>query len=265
MKPTLLYRINFIVFFLVATLSLQAQNDTIPETRETIKTVDSTKAVQSKSEVKTKSKAKDSAKVRLKYGLRVGGDIGKLIRSAIDDDYKGFEINGDFRITKSLYAAAELGTEEKNTVTDYMDITSKGSYLKIGVDYNMYENWLDMDNMIYFGFRIGGSTFSHDLNSATIYTTNQYWAPQLTLPETLEFNGLTAFWAELQLGLKAEILTNLYMGINVQVRLLAAEKDPENFENVYIPGFGKTYDSSGIGAGYSYTLSYRIPLFSKYK
>ncbi|AUS07354.1 hypothetical protein C1A40_14080 [Tamlana carrageenivorans] len=232
---------------------------------ETIKTSEAPKTKKSKSEVKPSSTPTDSVKIKLKYGLRLGGDFGKLIRSSLDEDYKGFEVNGDFRITKRIYAAAELGTEEKNTINDYMDITSKGSYLKIGVDYNMYDNWLNMDNMIYFGFRIGGSTFSHDLNEATIYTTNQYWAPQLTLPNKLEFNGLTAFWAELQLGLKAEILTNLYMGLNVQVRLLATEKVPDNFENVYIPGFGKTYDSSAIGAGYSYTLSYRIPLFSKYK
>ena len=36
-----------------------------------------------------------------------------------------------------------------------MDITTSGSYLKAGIDYNMYDNWLDMDNMIYAGFRIG--------------------------------------------------------------------------------------------------------------
>ncbi|WP_067147794.1 DUF6048 family protein [Pseudotamlana agarivorans] len=265
MKPILLYRINLIAFFLVASMSIQAQNDTITEISETIKTVDSTKFKKSKSAAKTNSTPKDSVKIKLKYGLRVGGDIGKLIRSSFDEDYKGFEINADFRVSKHLYAAAELGTEEKNTITDYMDITSTGSYLKVGVDYNMYDNWLNMDNMIYFGFRIGGSTFSQDLNGATIYTTNQYWAPQYTLTEKQEFSGLTAFWGELQLGLKAEVLTNLYMGLNVQVRLLAAEKVPDNFENVYIPGFGKTYDSSAIGAGYSYTISYRIPLFSKYK
>ncbi|MEC3908580.1 DUF6048 family protein [Tamlana sp. 2201CG12-4] len=208
---------------------------------------------------------KDSTATKLKYGLRIGADIGKILRSSFDDDYTGFEIIGDFRLKERLYIAGEIGVEEKNTVTDYLNITSKGSYLKAGIDYNMYDNWLDMDNMVFAGFRIGASTFSHDLNNFTVYTTNQYWAPQFTSDVKQEFSGLTAFWAEIILGIKAELLTNLYMGLNVQLKFLASETVPENFENVYIPGFNKTYDSSSIGVGYSYTLSYRIPLYKKDK
>jgi hypothetical protein len=209
--------------------------------------------------------ANDSTKIKLKYGLRVGGDIGKLIRTAIDDDYTGFELMADYRLKEKLYVAGEIGFEEKNTVNDFLDITTKGSYIKGGIDYNMYQNWLDMDNMIYAGFRVGASTFSHDLNSFTVYSTDQYWAPQLTSNSKQELTGLTAFWAEVILGIKAEILNNLYMGLNVQLKLSASQTIPNNFDNVYIPGFGKTYDSSSIGAGYSYFLSYRVPLYKKAK
>ncbi|TGV00291.1 DUF6048 family protein [Flavivirga rizhaonensis] len=211
------------------------------------------------------STPKDSIKVKLKYGLRVGGDAGKLIRSFVDDEYTGFEISADFRLKKRLYIAGEIGIEEKNTINDYLDVTSKGSYIKAGIDYNMYQNWLNMDNMIYSGFRIGASTFSHDLNSFTVYSTNQYWAPQFSSTEKQEFSGLTALWAEIILGIKVELFNNLYLGLNAQLKILASETVPEGFENVYIPGFNKTYDSSGIGTGYSYTLSYRIPLFKKDK
>lgn len=208
---------------------------------------------------------KDSIKIKEKYGLRVGGDMGKLVRSFLDDDYTGFEIVADFRLKKKLYIAAEIGIEEKNTKTDYLDVTTNGSYLKAGIDYNMYQNWLDMDNMIYVGFRIGASTFSQNLNSYTIYNTNQYWSPQFSTTDLREYNGLTAFWGEIILGIKAELLTNLYLGLNVQLKVLASETEPDNFENLYIPGFNKTYDSSGIGTGFSYTLSYRIPLYKKDK
>lgn len=207
----------------------------------------------------------DTTKVKLKYGLRIGGDVGKLIRSALDDEYSGFEVQADYRLKKDLYIAGEIGFEEKSTITDYLDVTTQGSYIKAGVDYNMYENWLDMDNMIYAGFRVGAATFSHDLNSFTVYSTNQYWAPQLTSTDGESFNDLTAFWAEIMLGIKAELLNNLYFGINVQLKLTASETEPDNFENIYIPGFGKTYDSSAIGVGYSYYISYRIPLYKKDK
>ena len=31
----------------------------------------------------------------------------------------------------------------------------KRTYLKVGVDYNMYTNWGGLENMVYFGFRFG--------------------------------------------------------------------------------------------------------------
>jgi hypothetical protein len=211
------------------------------------------------------STVNDSIKIKEKYGLRLGGDIGKLARSFFDDEYTGFEVSADYRIKKRLYIAGELGFDEKNTTTDYLNVTTSGSYLKAGVDYNMYQNWLDMDNMIYAGFRVGASTFSQKLNSYTIYSTDQYWSPQFTSTDLKEFSGLTAFWAEVILGIKAELFNNLYLGLNVQLKILASETEPNNFENIYIPGFNKTFDSSGIGVGYSYTLSYRIPLYKKDK
>ncbi|WP_248723154.1 DUF6048 family protein [Seonamhaeicola sp. ML3] len=207
----------------------------------------------------------DSLKIKQKYGLRISGDIGKLTRSFLDDDYTGFEIAADFRLKEDFYIAGEIGFEEKNTINDYLDITSSGSYLKAGVDINMYDNWLDMDNLIFAGFRVGASTFSHDLNSFSVYNTNQFWAPQYSSDVAQEFSSLTAFWAELILGMKVELFNNLYLGLNVQLKFLASETSPDNFENVYIPGFGRTYDSGRIGTGYSYTLGYRIPLYKKNK
>ena len=49
-----------------------------------------------------------------KYGIRAGFDLSKLGRTIFDSYYSGFEINADYRITKSLYIAGELGFENKN-------------------------------------------------------------------------------------------------------------------------------------------------------
>lgn len=209
--------------------------------------------------------AKDSIKIKEKYGLRVGGDIAKLTRSFLDDDYTGFEITADYRLKKRLYLAGELGFDEKNTTTDYLNVTTSGSYLKAGIDYNLYQNWLDMDNMIYSGFRVGASTFSQKLNSYSIYSTNPYWSPQYSSTDLQEFSGLTAIWTELILGIKAELFTNLYLSLNAQLKILVSETEPNNFENLFIPGFNKTFDSTAIGVGFGYTLSYRIPLYKKDK
>lgn len=207
----------------------------------------------------------DSIKIKEKYGLRLGADIGKLIRSYVDDTYSGFEVSGDFRLKKKLYIAGEIGIEEKKDDNNYLNITTKGTYLKAGIDYNMYQNWLDMDNMIYSGFRIGASAFNHTLHDYQIYNTSQYWQSPLTPNQPQEFNDLTAIWVELILGIKAELFSNLFLGINVQLKGLVSQTEPENFTNIYIPGFNKTFDNSKIGVGYGYTISYRIPLYKKDK
>lgn len=206
----------------------------------------------------------DSAVYKQKYGLRVGGDLNKLVRSFVDDNYKGFEVNADYRITHNLYVAGELGTEEKTTNVEFFDAKTSGSYFKAGLDYNVYDNWFGMDNLIFGGLRVGVSSFKQQLNGFTVYDTDQYWEPYSN-PETVEFNNLSAIWAEIMVGVKVEVLNNLYVGFNAQLKSLISDDQPNNFENVYIPGFNKTYDSSSIGVGFSYNISYLIPLYKKDK
>ena len=238
-QHTLTYAISFIL--LLFCVSVNAQDDTVTETKN------------------------DTTKIEQKYGLRLGADASKLIRSFLDDEYKGFEINGDYRLTKDWYIAGELGTEEKTTTTDFLSTTASGSYFKAGMDYNMYKNWLNMENMIYAGFRAGFSTFSQQRNSYTVYVTDQFWQPQFSSNDALEFKGLSAVWVELIIGIKAEIFNNFFIGINAQLKGLVSESEPDNFENLYIPGFNKTYDSGAFGVGYGYTISYLIPIFKKNK
>jgi len=242
------YSIKSLAFIFLFCVSLNAQNDSIVSS-----ITDSVK-------VET-----DSIKIQNKYGLRIGADLSKLVRSFIDDDYKGFEVIGDFRLTRKLYLAAEIGTEENITDTDYLNVTTTGSYLKAGVDYNLYKNWLDMENMIYGGFRVGAGTFSHTLNNYLIYSQDQYWTPQFSSDTSEDFDGLTAIWAEIIFGIKAEVFNNLYVGLNIQFKGLISETQPSNFENLYIPGFNKTYDSGGFGFGFGYNISYLIPIYKKDK
>lgn len=221
-------------------------------------------SVSSFSQETNKTKA-DTLVYKQKYGLRLGVDLSKPVRSFLDDDYKGIEISGDYRLTKHIYLAGELGTEERTNVTDYLNVTAKGSYFKAGVDYNFYQNWLDMENMIYGGFRVAVGSYSQTLNSYTIYTTDQYYNDPLTITESQEFKGLSAIWAELIIGIKVEVLNNLYVGINVQLKGRITEDQPENFGNLHIPGFNKVYDSGRFGSGFGYHVSYLIPIFKKVK
>lgn len=214
-----------------------------------------------------KEAVKDTLIYKQKYGLRLGADLSKIARTFLEEDYTGFEIMGDYRLTEKIFLAGEIGNEERTLVNEVLDNTTKGSYFKGGIDLNMYKNWLDMENMIFAGFRIGASTFSQTLNSYKVYdVNNQYWSNDFfAVNQSQEFNGLTALWFELQLGFKAELFNNFFAGINVQLKTLISETAPDGYENLYIPGFNRTYDSGQFGSGFGFNLSYLVPIFKKDK
>ena len=202
----------------------------------------------------------DSIDSREKYGLRVGIDLAKPLRTLLDDDYRGFEVNGDYRVYENYYLAAELGNEKDLIVEENVTANGSGSYIKLGVDYNAYRNWQGMQNSIYVGIRYAFASFSTELEEYTIYTRNPYFERDTRI-ENQEYNNLTANWLEMQLGIKVEVLNNLYLGAHVQLKRMIGQSTPGNFDNLYVPGFNRTYDSSSIGVGYGYAISYLIPLY----
>ncbi len=198
-----------------------------------------------------------------KYGLRVGIDLYNPIYTLIDDDRKGLELVGDYRISKKLFVAAELGYLENITDEDFINFTTNGQYIKAGVDYNAYENWLNMENMIYVGIRYGYSSFSQTLNTFTI-NNDHFFHSLETIENGQKFDNLNAHWAEFVLGIKAEIFNNLYLGFSFSGKKMISTKQPENFKNLFVPGFNRVFLNNS-GFGINYTLSYLIPLYKKAK
>ena len=210
-------------------------------------------------------KKKDSITTPIKtdrYGLRVGVDLFKLARTLYDKEYKGIEFVGDYRLTKKYYLAAELGNENKTTDGDRVNFTTKGSYLKVGFDYNAYQNWLNMENIISIGLRYGFSTFNQQLNSYKIYNPNPYFGEMPAIISGDKFNGLSASWIEVVAGVKVKVFDNAFVGFSLRLNRLVTNKEPDNFSNLYIPGFNRTYDGN-FGVGINYTVTYFIPIYKK--
>jgi len=202
------------------------------------------------------------------YGLRAGIDLSRIIISQTSDDYSGLEIVADYRITQNLYVAGEFGNEKKTRQEDLYNFNSSGSYIKLGVDYNTYENWYGMNNTIFIGGRYSVSSFSQTLNDFRYFETNKYWNP-LEFPigssEPQEFGGLSASWLEFVFGLKAELFANIYLGGSIRLGFLISNNEADEFPNLFIPGFNKVTDGSNFGIGYNYSLTYMIPLYKKAK
>ena len=205
----------------------------------------------------------DTIKTKENYGIRIGVDLSKPLNSVFETETKGFEIVSDFRFLKNYYAAVELGFLDKTTNEDYINFTTKGSYFKVGFNYNAYENWAGMNNEIYVGLRYGLSFFNQTLNSYTPNVPGTYFIAETLEPNTV-FNDLTAQWVEFVFGMKVETFKNLYLGVSISFNNMISTTDPENFKNLQVPGFNRVF-LNNTGVGFNYTISYLIPIVKKNK
>ena len=264
MKQSLKYSFSFC--FLLSLFFVQAQEKTTSTSiQQDVKvtearTVTPTKLNNAK---KQGTVLTDTTKPKTdRYGLIVGVDVNKIARSIYDSNYKGIAFTGDYRLTKKYYLYGELGNENITVEDPQLNTTSKGSYIKVGFDYNGYTNWLDMENMITVGMRYGFSTFSESLNSYEIYNPHPYFGQSPSISSGESYDGLTSSWAEVAAGINVKVFNNIYVGFSLQLKMLITNTEPGNFENLYIPGFNRTYDGN-FGAGFNYTVSYFIPIYKK--
>lgn len=235
-----LRRLLFFISLIVSTISIQAQEEAVDVVTEL-----------------------DTIQKNQIYGIRVGIDISRPIFSFIDDNYIGFEIVADARFYHNFYVALEFGFDDKNTIEDYLNFSTNGSYAKLGVNYNAYDNWPGMNNEIVIGVRYGFSTFSQTLNSYIPNVYGTYFIGDTKTVDT-EYTDLTAQWAEFVLGLKVETAKNLFLGFSFRFETMITSKEPENFRNMYVPGFNRVYQNN-LGFGFDFTVSYLIPLKRKAK
>ena len=91
--------------------------------------------------------------------IRFGFDLLKPIASSSEGDNLNYEIVGDLQLTENIYLAGEYGLVDKVIEDENINFNSTGSFLRIGFDYNMFENWIGMDNSIYVGLRYGNFKF----------------------------------------------------------------------------------------------------------
>jgi hypothetical protein len=193
--------------------------------------------------------------------IRLGFDLLKPILSSSEGDNLNYEIVGDLQLTENIYLAGEYGLVDKVIEDENINFNSTGSFLRIGFDYNMFENWIGMDNSIYIGLRYGTSNFSSKILDYNVRNKDSYFSNLVSNEfQTIEYSNLSGNWIELLLGIKVETFKNVYLGLSLRLNKLLSDKKPDNFGNLFIPGFNKVTDENTFGSGFNYTLTYSIPL-----
>lgn len=205
------------------------------------------------------------------YGVRVGADLHRIARTALSEGYSGFELSGDLRLKRNLFLSAELGNEtfsDNETLGEYLlyETTYSGSYLKFGADWLIYQQKTKEKNMVTAGVRYALSTFSSDLGAVHLYDSNRLRQPlgfPLFTEDGPRFEGLNGSWLEGVIAFKTGLFNNVYLGASLRLGFLLTEKSPDNFDNLWIPGFNNVTDGARFGLNFNYTLSYLIPILKK--
>ena len=196
--------------------------------------------------------------------LRLGVDLFKPIKSSSEGDNLNYEIVGDLQVTENLYLAGEYGSIDRVIEDENINFNSSGNFLRIGFNYNMFNNWVGMDNSIYLGLRYATSNFSNTILDYTVRNQDSYFSNLVDREyQTNEYSNLSGNWIEIVAGLKVETFNNVYLGFSLRLNKLLSNSKPDNFDTLFIPGFNKVTDDNTFGSGFNYTLTYSIPLRKK--
>ncbi len=186
-------------------------------------------------------------------GLAVGIDLAPFITHMFANERFGVEANVRYTVNSKWQLVGEVGYENVDLDTDNMKYTSDGTFLRAGIDYNLFQvEEIGNNDNILLGFRYGAAVQEH---SCPRYTIGEaYWGD---VSQSLGATTVGSHWAEFVFGLRSEVLKNFYMGWSVRFRTLIHVGTSNQLEPYSIPGFGRRDRSTNMG--FTYTLEYHLP------
>ena len=165
--------------------------------------------------------ANDSLK---KFGIRIGTDLQKIIRSASSQEYNGISLNADIRFKESIFLFSEIGNEKKMVEYSSVDSEISGNYIKLGLQFKLNKDIIGLRNLIYSSFGFGISSFDQTISRYNIYNIYSDLWGEFTNTDAIILKNLNANWIEIGFGVKTEILNNLFLGIELQLKNLIYQK-----------------------------------------
>lgn len=188
-------------------------------------------------------------------GIYVGADVFGFMNQALGSDIMSTEASIEVHLKNRFFPVVEIGYGSIETTNDETDIYYKTSapYFRVGLDYNVFYKKPHLPGFFTVGLRYGYSSFNYDIESPALVDPN--WG-HTTIPFSYKGVESNASWAELVLGMKANVFNNFYMGFSIRYRSRLSVKKHENSEPNYIPGYGKGKSSN---FGITYNLVYKLP------
>jgi hypothetical protein len=184
-------------------------------------------------------------------GVRVGTDLISLVKSQVQDDFMGWEVNADVDFYR-YYLAIDYGAGSRTFRSDSGNYSNDGTYWRVGVDVNFLLKDPDR-NMFFFGARYGTSNFSQTLTTYNKNTFND------TFVDREYYDGsVNARWYELTTGLRVKMWKMIWMGYTARFKFGLKYDNTENIIPTEVPGYGRNHKDSYWG--FNYQIFVRIPV-----
>ncbi len=186
-------------------------------------------------------------------GIRVGMDVTRPFQDLWTKGNRyGSEFSLDMELWPNWFPVFESGYEFMKIKTSNIDFTGKGSYSRLGIDYNFLqaENKNDKD-ILFVGLRYGFALASQQVNQ---YQIDSYWGP---ITGRFGNQNFFAHWGEFLIGLKGEVFHNFYIGWTIRGKVKMNHTDFVLPSVYFIPGYGKAEKKFTLD--FTYSVYYNIP------
>ncbi len=178
------------------------------------------------------------------HQLRIGVNISTPLMTALVKDAatqrSGYEVTLDYCLRNDAYIVAEGGFGKSTIQYPELSYQTQNSYARIGIDKSMLQRLFPNDwDMIFIGLRYGVAFIQR--SEATFTTVDDFWG---TTSGIIPSKNLTAHWAEMNAGMRVELLKHFFAGYNVRAKFLVNDKAFRELPPAYIAGYGKAEKST---------------------
>jgi hypothetical protein len=183
-------------------------------------------------------------------GVRIGTDVVSLAKSRYQDNFNGWEVQGDLDFNR-YYLVLELGHWGRNFAAETATYANTGDYWRAGIDVNFLTRDPER-NVFSLGARYGRSVFTEAL---TVVREDPDWGQ---LNENFYHANVNASWIELTTGLKVKVWKIFWLGYTARLKFGLSDVGTPEMLPYDVPGFGRT--DKDTTWGFNYYLMVRLPI-----
>lgn len=202
-------------------------------------------------------KAQNSDTIVFRPMLTLGYDVSGYARLLLEPEVFMHGFSASYEWKPNWMGAIEVGSMNIDITRDSHQYTSRGIFFRGGVNYNLLQKRPAFSNdEVFLSLRYGFGSLNQQAPFIIIY--DPYWG---SLETSLDPARYSAHWAEIGGGLKTKLFWNIYLGWDLRIKVLLAQKSDIDMEPYVISGYGKNRGNSAVMVHYSFF--YKFPVIKK--